>query len=83
MKKVIIVSTLLLALATIASAVSAVTVLKSQPGYLWQWTSSSPSRVMVDSNTGYITPIWYGSADICAQLKSDLSIKFCTTVTVQ
>lgn len=76
MKKLII---LLLLLGAVT--VHAVTIYQS--GYLWQWTSSEPSRVLVDPRTGWVTPMSKGSADICAQLKSDLSIKFCTTVTVK
>lgn len=77
MKKYIIIALLL-----IAGTASAVMATKGQPKYLYQWYSTDPSRVGVNPDTGLINPVWYGSADICAQLKSDLSIKFCTTVTV-
>lgn len=83
MKKIILVlvATMILAAAYVSVA-SALTVYKGQSGYIFQWYSTDPSRVLVDKN-GKITPIGYGSADVCAQLKSDLSVKLCTTVVVK
>lgn len=59
------------------------TVTRGTPQYLYQWYTTRPDVAGVHPQTGLVTPVWTGKADICAQLKSDLSVKFCNTVTVQ
>lgn len=77
MKNIIILALLVLVVSTV---VSAATLPVGQSAYLYQWTSNQPSKVSVDQNTGRITRFGVGPAEICAQLKSDLSVKFCNTV---
>jgi uncharacterized protein YjdB len=81
-KTILCIILVLVGIIGIMAYANAATVLKNQPQYLYRWTSSNPSVISVDLNTGYITPIWYGTAEVCAQLRSDMSVKFCNTVTV-
>lgn len=64
--------------------VSAGTVLFVKKNVLqeWRWTSNNPSVLSVDPNTGKLYPLWTGTAEICAALKTNLSQKFCTDIQV-
>lgn len=79
MIKTIIISIIILICATWAVA-NAATVNIGQSAYLFWFTSNQPSKVSVDPNTGKMTRLSVGPAEICAQLKSNMSIKLCETV---